>query len=262
MGMRYANKEFKEFFANGDPFEILEAIQGEVFRVVDGRKTFRFDLNGSRYFAKLHRGVGWREIAKNLFHFRWPIVDAENEWRAVQRLKSLGVSTLEPVAYGVIGLNPATRRSYLVTQDLTDTISLEDLGKQWLTQPPSPAVKRALIKRVATIAQTLHSHGMCHRDLYLCHFLLHQNEPELRVSLIDLHRAFSSPRLRRRWLIKDIGSLYYSCLHLNLSQRDLLRFIRYYDPRGLRYAIGRNADFWQAVSTKASSLYRRHGDAA
>jgi heptose I phosphotransferase len=149
-----------------------------------------------------------------------------------------------------------------VTQDLTDTISLEDLGKQWLTQPPSPVLKRALIKRVATIAQTLHSHGMCHRDLYLCHFLLHLNEPELRVSLIDLHRAFSSPRLRRRWLIKDIGSLYYSCLHLNLSQRDLLRFIRYYDPRGLRYAIGRNADFWQAVSTKARSLYRRHGDAA
>lgn len=260
--MRYANNEFKEFFASGDPFQMLEAIQGEVFRAVDGRKTFRFDLNGSRYFAKLHFGVGWREIAKNLFHLRWPIVDAENEWRAVQRLKSLGVSTLHPVAYGVVGLNPATRRSYLVTQDLADTISLEDLGKQWLSQPASPAIKRALIKRVAGIAQTLHSHGMCHRDLYLCHFLLHQNQPDLRVSLIDLHRAFSSPRLRRRWLIKDIGSLYYSCLHLNLTQRDLLRFIRTYEPRGLRYAFGSNADFWNAVSIKANSLYKRHGDAA
>ena len=241
---------------------MLEAIQGEVFRAVDGRKTFRFDLNGSRYFAKLHFGVGWREIAKNLFHLRWPIVDAENEWRAIQRLKSLGVSTLHPVAYGVVGLNPATRRSYLVTQDLADTISLEDLGKQWLNQPASPAIKRALIKRVAGIAQTLHSHGMCHRDLYLCHFLLHQNEPDLRVSLIDLHRAFSSPRLRRRWLIKDIGSLYYSCLHLNLTQRDLLRFIRTYEPRGLLHAFGSNADFWNAVSIKANSLYKRHGDAA
>ena len=260
--MRYANNEFKKFFSSGDPFQMLEAIQGEVFRAVDGRKTFRFDLNGSRYFAKLHFGVGWREIAKNLFHLRWPIVDAENEWRAVQRLKSLGVSTLHPVAYGVVGLNPATRRSYLVTQDLADTISLEDLGKQWLSQPASPAIKRALIKRVAGIAQTLHSHGMCHRDLYLCHFLLHQNQPDLRVSLIDLHRAFSSPRLRRRWLIKDIGSLYYSCLHLNLTQRDLLRFIRTYEPRGLRYAFGSNADFWNAVSIKANSLYKRHGDAA
>lgn len=260
--MRYANNEFKEFFASGDPFKMLEAIQGEVFRAVDGRKTFRFDLNGSRYFAKLHFGVGWREIAKNLFHLRWPIVDAENEWRAVQRLKSLGVSTLHPVAYGVVGLNPATRRSYLVTQDLADTISLEDLGKQWLSQPASPAIKRALIKRVAGIARTLHSHGMCHRDLYLCHFLLHQNQPDLRVSLIDLHRAFSSPRLRRRWLIKDIGSLYYSCLHLNLTQRDLLRFIRTYESRGLRHAFGSNADFWNAVSIKANSLYKRHGDAA
>ena len=260
--MRYANSEFKEFFASGDPFKMLEAIQGEVFRAVDGRKTFRFDLNGSRYFAKLHFGVGWREIAKNLFHLRWPIVDAENEWRAVQRLKSLGVSTLHPVAYGVVGLNPATRRSYLVTQDLADTISLEDLGKQWLSQPASPAIKRALIKRVAGIARTLHSHGMCHRDLYLCHFLLHQNQPDLRVSLIDLHRAFSSLRLRRRWIIKDIGSLSYSCLHLNLTQRDLLRFMRTYEPRGLRHAFGSNADFWNAVSTKANSLYKRHGDAA
>ena len=260
--MRYANTEFKEFFAGGDPFDKLQSVQGEVFRVVDSRKTFRFDLNGRNDFAKLHFGVGWREIAKNLFHLRWPIVDAENEWRAVQRLKSLGVSTLHPVAYGVVGLNPATRRSYLVTQDLADTISLEDLGKQWLTQPPSPAIKRALIKRVASIARTLHSHGMCHRDLYLCHFLLHQNQPDLRVSLIDLHRAFSSPRLRRRWLIKDIGSLYYSCLHLNLTQRDLLRFIRTYEPRGLRHAFGSKAEFWNEVSIKANSLYKRHGDAA
>ena len=170
--------------------------------------------------------------------------------------------TLHPVAYGVVGVNPATRRSYLVTQDLNDTISLEDLGKKWLTQPPSPAIKRALIKRVASIAHALHSHGMCHRDLYLCHFLLHQNEPDLRVSLIDLHRAFSSPRLRRRWLVKDIGSLYYSCLHLNLTTRDLLRFVRAYEAQGLRHASTANADFWQAVATKARSLHKRHGDAA
>ena len=81
--MRYANSEFKEFFAGRDPFDKLQSVQGEVFRSVDGRKTFRFDLNGRHSFAKLHFCVGWREIAKNLFHLRWPIVDAENEWRAV-----------------------------------------------------------------------------------------------------------------------------------------------------------------------------------
>ena len=103
---------------------------------------------------------------------------------------------------------------------------------------------------------------MCHRDLYLCHFLMHENEPDLRVSLIDLHRAFSSPRLRRRWLVKDIGSLYYSCLHLNLITRDLLRFVRAYDAQGLRHALTANTDFWQAVAAKARSLHKRHGDAA
>lgn len=265
--MHYANDEFSAFFDSKDPFEKLQSLHGEVFREVANRKTFRFDLHGRHYFAKLHYGVGWREIGKNLVHLRWPIVDAEHEWRAIQRLKNLGVSTLQPVAFGFAGLSPATRRSYLVTEDLDETISLEDLGKRWQRSRPAPAMKRALIKRVAHIAGTLHSHGLCHRDLYLCHFLLHENEPDMRVSLIDLHRAFSTPRLRRRWIVKDLGSLYYSCLHLGLSRRDRLRFIRAYSAsaasgRALRNELLGNASLWRAVTAKAQSLHRRHGDAA
>ena len=44
---------------------------------------------GSHYFAKIHHGVGWREILKNLLHLKLPVLGAENEWRALNLLPRL-----------------------------------------------------------------------------------------------------------------------------------------------------------------------------
>ena len=37
-------------------------------------------------FIKLHYGVGWREIFKNLLLGRWPVLGAKNEWRALAHI--------------------------------------------------------------------------------------------------------------------------------------------------------------------------------
>ena len=58
-----------------DPFEHLARVDGEVFRDVEARRTFRFEAGGRSYFAKVHSGVGWREILKNLLVLRLPVVD-------------------------------------------------------------------------------------------------------------------------------------------------------------------------------------------
>jgi len=60
----FLNTEFSELWAGKDPYTELAAIEGEVFRKQGGRKTFLFAVNGKSYFAKLHNGVGWREILK------------------------------------------------------------------------------------------------------------------------------------------------------------------------------------------------------
>ena len=142
-------------------------------------------------------------------------------------LKQIPISTMNVVAYGEKGWNPAKLKSFVITEELKQTISLEDYCLNWLDEKPSISIRRSLIREVANFASSIHAHGVCHRDLYLCHFLLHKDGDYFpKLSLIDLHRALLRKKLPKRWIIKDIAGLYYSAMGIGLSKRDLLRFIR------------------------------------
>ncbi len=236
------------------------AIEGEVFREPAGsnRRTLRFECGGRGYFLKQHWGVGWREIFKNLLSLKAPVLGARNEWQAIQRLTGLGVETMQTVAYGEAGMNPATRRSFVVTRELESTISLEDYCADWVREPPPAPAKWVLIDRVAEMTAALHANGMNHRDLYICHFLLQQpwagpDEP-LHLYLIDLHRMQFRDRVPHRWLVKDLAALYFSALHIGLTRRDLYRFIRRYAGGRLRDELRKNAALWRQVSDRAWHL--------
>ena len=236
-------------------------MEGNIYRQVQSRKTFQFTLNGKSYFVKLHSGVGWPEIIKNLLQLRLPILSAENEWRAITRLQELGIATMRFVAYGKRGWNPATRQSFIVTEELAETVSLEDYCKDWRNNRPSFSEKKALIQRIAGISRKLHNSGVCHRDFYLCHFLLHRNisvkGDKLNLSLIDLHRVLLKQNLATRWKIKDIAGLYYSTMDIGLTQRDLFRFIRIYDQVDLRQSLRTRQGFWSAVHKRAQFMYHK-----
>ena len=98
--MFYLNDEFAESFQATDPYKMLKGMEGNVYRQVKTRKTFQFSLNGKGYFAKLHSGVGWLEILKNLLTLKFPIIGARNEWEAIHRLQELDIATMNAVAYG------------------------------------------------------------------------------------------------------------------------------------------------------------------
>ena len=57
---------FDQLWRGKDPFVAVDAVQGEIYREREGRKTLRFEVDGKGYFLKLHRGVGWKEIFKNI----------------------------------------------------------------------------------------------------------------------------------------------------------------------------------------------------
>ena len=69
--------------------------------------------------------------------------------RAIQRLHEAGVPTMTAVAYGERGSNPATQHSFIVTEELAPTVSLEDFSIDWVKQPPAPRLKRAAVSRRA-----------------------------------------------------------------------------------------------------------------
>lgn len=254
----------RQWLQNKNPFEAIKSIKGLVVRDVDGRVTQRFEIDGSGFYSKYHQGVGWLEIIKNLIRLRLPILGAENEWLAINRLQELGVDTLSGAAFGTKGLNPATRQSFLVTDELTNVISLEDLARDWAKKWPPFQLKAALTSRVAAMTRVMHQNGINHRDLYICHFLLEQgylenkNNPlPMRLSLIDLHRAQMRAVVPTRWLVKDIGSLYFSVLDIGFKRNDVFRFLKVYYQQPLREVFKQQKEFLSAVERRAVSLYRR-----
>lgn len=247
-----------------DPFAELLKIDGQVYRELEGRKTFRFEMNGEGYFAKLHHGVGWKEIFKNLLRGCLPVVSAKNEWLAIQRLEQLYIPTMRLVGYGCSGYNPAKLKSFIITKELTPIISLQDLSQEWIANPPTFQFKKALIERVAIIAKTLHENGINHRDFYIGHFLLdlamgkaNLQANNLLIYLIDLHRVQLRKKTPARWRLKDISGLYFSCLNIQLTQHDLLRFIKNYTEKPLKIELQENKKFWQTVRKRALKLYQR-----
>ncbi len=256
--------DFAAAWAGQDPFGKVSELEGDVYRDVKGRRTLRFEFAQQRFFAKNHVGVGWGEIIKNLLTLKMPVLGAENEWCAIEKLRSLGLATMTAVGFGSRGWNPATRQSFILTEALENTISLEDYCGRWPQCKPAYRIKRSLIAEVARISKIMHGNGVCHRDYYLCHFLLHdesafsaQQIATPQLSLIDLHRALIRRKLSRRWVVKDVAGLYFSALHIGLNRHDFLRFVRLYSGKSLRECFSQDAKFWQQVQHRALQLDRK-----
>lgn len=234
-----------------DTFEKAMTLQGAAFRDVPGRKTSQVTLLGKSYFIKQHFGVGWGEIVKNLTSFKKPILGALTEVQAIQKVASLGIATTPLVAYGQRGTNPANLQSFVMTEDLGDITSLEDLCANWKTNPPDARFKRQLIKTAAKVAKTIHENGVNHRDFYLCHLCLHNEDlPDIRLSLIDLHRTLIHATPSVKLNMKDIAALYFSAMDIGLNLRDYLRFKYYYQQQ--------TPGFWQQVEARAQTLYVKY----
>lgn len=250
----WLREDFRCFWQGQDAFAAAFTVRGDSVRALEQRQTLAFELGGQRYFIKRHRGARWAEIFKNLVQGRLPVISARNEYRALCALDQLGVRVPVPAAYGRRGWLPHMLASFLVTEDVGPHQSLEDLCRDWRTQPPVFALKRDLIRRVATIARTLHGNGICHRDFYLCHFL---RTSDGKLTLIDLHRALVKRHLPQRWIIKDLAGLYFSALDCGLTRRDLLRFMREYHHGALRQTLQRDAVFWRRVLHRAQRIHDR-----
>lgn len=262
----HLRKDLREALDGQGSFEQVISIQGEVYRDVAGRQTRRFVRQGKGYFLKIHSGVGWKEICKNLIQLRFPVLGAKNERLAIRRLNQLGLQTMRIAGYGKKGWNPARQRSFIVTDELPETVNLEEFCRQWSRKPPSTprelSMKRALIHQVACIARQMHENGINHRDFYLCHFLLDRRAVDVealpavvKLYVIDLHRVQLRRYTPQRFLVKDIAGLFFSSMDIGLTSRDRLRFMQAYRVKPLREILEKDVRFWNKVHDKGIKLY-------
>lgn len=262
----YINNELRQALKGEDSFEHMMNIDGKVYREALGRRTLRFTRGDKDYFLKMHTGVGWGEIIKNITYLRAPVVGALNEWHGVHRLADLEIDSMTVAAYGIRGRNPATKHSFIVTEALPTETSLEDFCVHWKDNPPRKLkdvrLKRWIMNKVVETARVIHENGANHRDFYLCHFLLdahfeedEQISIESKLYLIDLHRIQLRRKTPERWVVKDIAGLYYSSKDIGLTKRDLLRFMKLYRGKPLREILSTEMGFWRKVESRGNKLY-------
>ncbi|MBT4160331.1 MAG: lipopolysaccharide core heptose(I) kinase RfaP [Gammaproteobacteria bacterium] len=255
MTQYYVATELADRFSPNDLFNQVDHLTGEIYREVANRRTIKVRIGDRNYFAKIHHGVGWKEIFKNLVQGRLPVLGARNEWLAISHLERAGVPTMTAALFCEEGMDPSKRRSAILTCSLENKISLEDFETEDLV------LKRRLIQKIAQMASGMHGAGINHRDYYLCHFLMDypvRGEPGLH--LIDLHRAQLRKAVPARWLEKDLGGLLFSALEKNLTRRDLLRFVRTYSDGDLRSALRGREGLWKRVLKRAEKLYLQDHD--
>lgn len=94
---------FTELWKDKDPFVETDKLDGEVFRALETRRTLRFQLDDKSYFIKIHYGTTLKEVLKNFFSFRLPVLGADREWNAIHRLTEAGVDTMNGRAFGQKG---------------------------------------------------------------------------------------------------------------------------------------------------------------
>jgi heptose I phosphotransferase len=124
--------------------------------------------------------------------------------------------------------------------------------------------KHGLTHEMARLTRELHRRRRFHKDLYLCHFYIHEADTESepawwgRVRLIDLHRLGHHPWTWPWWTMKDLAQLLYSSEVSGVDVRDRLRFWRAYFGRGWRSWAGQ----WLRWGVRIQAwTYRRHSRA-
>ncbi len=235
-----------------EPFAEIMQMQGKVFRNVRGRKTIQVTLGDKSYFIKQHFGIGWGEIFKSYLSFKKPVLGAITEVQAIKKLDAIGIPTTPLVGYGVQGSNPATQQSFIITQDLGDITSLEDVCADWQTNPPEAAFKETVVIAMAKLAAKLHGAELCHRDFYLCHLALQKAglaKNEVNLILIDLHRMMLEQPNNGNAVIKDIAGLIFSTMDCGFTKADWALFKQYYLPQ--------SAQFWAKAEARAKQLYAK-----
>ncbi len=140
-----------------------------------------------------------------------------------QNLKKFELNTPEIIAFGEDWRGFFEKRSFIITEKIPDSASLEEKLPDSFNKD-----RKNFIKNLAAFVRKFHDTGFRHRDLYLCHIFCNSRG---QFTLIDLNRVFKPLFFSRKYLIKDLAQLYYSAPGGIFTKSDRLRFYLSYSRK-------------------------------
>ena len=201
---------------------------GVIVRDAGPRKTYRVETPEGVIFVKIHRDVPLKRRLN--VTGRGSSSPAHIEWDAISMMRKTGFDVPDPVAFGEeINILGCPRRSFIITREVVGK-QLDHLLEPGFPNPkelPERQARNQVLRDVAGMVRRFHSTGFYHKDLYLCHLIVTQDERWGRPFFIDLERVDRDFPPRRRWLVKDLAALYYSAPS-TVTKADCLRFLLMY----------------------------------
>ncbi|MEI6127474.1 MAG: lipopolysaccharide kinase InaA family protein [Pseudomonadota bacterium] len=260
-GIAY-NPDFEKILCRNSLLDFNKALhldEGEVIKhAIPERKTVKINLKDIRGFfgayLKCQYPVSFWKFFGRLLKLSIPRT-AYDEFENIIAFHQAGIPTVIPLAAGVRKCGIVQSTSFLITQALEGCTRLDHFFSS--PHPASIEIKRALITKAALLVKKMHACGFNHRDLYLCHILLHTTG---ELYIVDLHRAGKRARVPVRWKIKDIAALNYSAPRHSISLPDRLRFLKTY--LGTDHLSGRERHFALKVLKKTKKMIKHNRNCA
>ncbi|HEY1378754.1 MAG TPA: lipopolysaccharide kinase InaA family protein [Gemmataceae bacterium] len=248
--------------------DIMRVAVTDRYHAKQGRSIGRWTLSaGGRrlvVYLKRHYRLSWWTGLLALVRPGQGWSPAVQEWQHLEWARSQGLPVPAAAACGE-RIGPWGRlQSFIAVDELTDMLPLHEAIPAAAARLDGPAFarwKRGLVAELARVVRAFHDRGRYHKDLYLCHFYVANDDtarvPDWRgrVKVIDLHRLGHHPWTGPWWRGKDLGQFLYSSDVPGVTGRDRLRFWRYYHEGRRRRRSPRW--LWWAVRLRARR-YRSH----
>ncbi len=247
-------------------FEALFRFQGgEAAKTIRERSVTRFEVEvgGAKttFYLKRHKlsFVGIKRLL-SLFFSNTLVSEGIKEFKNICDFRANKLATVVPVAAGEKFVNFFWVESFLLTEDFSPFIPLEDLVKEqpdFFTAMNGKGRKQRLLREIAVFARRMHAQGFNHRDFNTTHILVKYSaddeKPELAV--FDLQRVDKSRLLKFRWMIKSLARVNYSLPDHLFTAKDIIYLFMSYKGKNAMSFMDRCQWFW--IRRKTGKI-RRH----
>jgi heptose I phosphotransferase len=203
----FSNKQVFQNFS----FDQLFNIDGLIIRSGKNRETLEFIHNKKKYYIKRFKNGSIIDQALYRFGIKKFCNDAFNEYQAYAFLKAIGILTPRLVCFGT-EKKLLNNRTFVISEKISNFIQLDTFLETKNNNYPKQ-LQTNIYCELVNMINKLHTNGIIHHDLYLCHFLMDLNsfnKNKIKFYLIDYHRLEKKTEISNTLLIKELGDLLFS----------------------------------------------------
>jgi heptose I phosphotransferase len=222
------NRAFKDFLTKSKltTFDAVWSFpEGKLVKKKGLRSVLCVHFGENVFYFKKHTEL-LNPLTKLILFFRAVISRSEGlkEFYNYCAFRSKGLGTAIPVAAGMRYTSWLTIESFLITQDFSPLIDLEEIV---LNQPEllqgdnNLARKHNILRAIGQYARKMHQSGFNHKDFNATHLLLNDIDAKNpQIALFDLQRVDKVIFNRFRWTIKSLSELFYTLPANIFSEND------------------------------------------